>query len=180
MADLRFERTEKMIQLAFLELLKHTSFNEISIAKLAQASLVDRTTFYAHYENLYELADTVVKQTLAPFIAAFSESEQQKHNKNFDNYSFFSHELINHLLSNKEEIELVREIPLGTKGFDQRLRKIFTQTYTSFLNLPATDFTIFLLVNLAISDFDFILENQRIPSKKELQTGLKRMEHFLE
>lgn len=33
MADLRFERTEKMIQLAFLELLKHTSFNEISIAK---------------------------------------------------------------------------------------------------------------------------------------------------
>lgn len=180
MADLRFERTEKMLQLSFLELLKTSSFNEISIAKLAQASLIDRTTFYTHYENLSELADTVIQETLAPFSAAFSTSQQLQQQQNFDNYSFFSHELVDHLLTHRVEIEAVRSIPLGTNSFDHRLRQLFTQIYTSLLNLPATDFTIFLLVNLAISNFDFILQNQRIPSKKELRSGLKRMEHFLE
>lgn len=179
MADLRFERTEKIIQLAFLELLKTTPYEKISIAKLAQVSMVDRTTFYAHFENLSELADTLIENALAPFVAAFLESKEQKTNRNFDSYTFFSHELVDHLLSNRSQIETVHELPLEANSFDHRLRKLFTDTYTTFLKLPETDFTIFLFVNLAMANFDFILKNSRVPSKKELQLGLKRMESFL-
>lgn len=67
MADLRFERTEQMLQQSFLKLLETTPFHDISIAKLAKKSLIDRTTFYAHYENIYELAEKLIDQYLEHF-----------------------------------------------------------------------------------------------------------------
>lgn len=180
MTDLRFERTEYMIQTAFLDLLKTNSFNEISIAQLAKKSMIDRTTFYAHYQNLSELAIELIARNLAPFKVAFATSaKKQKWNQNFDSYTFFTSELIHYLINHREDLLEIRSLPLGTNSFDLQLRKLCTTTYAKFTHLSTNDFTVFLLVNLAMSNLDFVLEHQRIPSKTELQQGLKKMEELI-
>lgn len=117
---------------------------------------------------------------LAPVATAISASKRQRNNQDFDSYSFFSHDLVDFLAANRTEILLVRELPLGTHSFDQQLRALFAETYATFLNLPTDDFTIYLFVNLAISDFDFILHNQRVPKKAELQAGIQKMSKFFQ
>ncbi|KZU34490.1 hypothetical protein Nizo2535_0968 [Lactiplantibacillus plantarum] len=180
MADLRFMRTEKLIKIAFLELLKITPYDQISVAELAKQSLIDRSTFYAHYENIFELANALVDYEINQFIAAFSESKRQRWNKDFDNYTFFSDELTNYILNNRQKITLISNLPLGLKSFYHRLRKLLTTTYCSTTGLDPSDFSIYLLTNLGISDFEFILQNQRVPTKKELQLGLKKIAYFLQ
>lgn len=180
MADLRFERTEQMLQLNFLKLLETTPFNDISIAKLAKASLIDRTTFYAHYENIYELAEQLIDQYLEHFAKVFEQNiKKRKQEEKFDSYSFLDEELNAYLVENRKKIMLVRALNLGINSFDAKLRRLFKSEYVEALNIPENEFTIYLLVNLAMSNMDFTLEKQRVPSKKELKEGLVKIEEYL-
>ncbi|QOV20304.1 TetR/AcrR family transcriptional regulator [Blautia liquoris] len=180
MADLRFERTEQMLQQSFLKLLETTPFHDISIAKLAKKSLIDRTTFYAHYENIYELAEKLIDQYLEHFADAFEQNiKKREQEKKFDSYSFFDEELTAYLIGNRKKIMLVRALNLGMNSFDAKLRSLFKREYAKTLNVSENAFTIYLVVNLAMSNIDFILEKQRVPSKKELKKGLIKIEEFL-
>lgn len=180
MADLRFERTEQMIQLSFLKLLETTPFHDISIAKLAKASLIDRTTFYAHYENVYELAEQLIDQYLEHFANAFEQNiKKRKQEKKFDSYSFLDEELNSYLAENRKKILLVRALNLGMNSFDAKLRRLLRSKYAETVNTSKDDFIIYLLVNLAMSNIDFVLEKQRVPSKKELKEVLVKIEEYL-
>jgi AcrR family transcriptional regulator len=180
MADLRFERTERLIQMTFINLLQTTNFNDITIAKLAKESLIDRTTFYSHYDNIYELADNLVQQNLNYFNDAFSGmNSERRFDQQFDSYSFFSKDLYNLINKHRSELQQIRALPLGQNSFDIQLRKIFSAEYSKVTGLKETDFTVYLLVNLAMSNLDYILENQRVPEKAELIKGLKSIEKFI-
>jgi AcrR family transcriptional regulator len=58
--DPRVKRTRKLIQQAFFELLAEKSFHQISVQDIAERATVNRTTFYAHFEDKYELYDQFV------------------------------------------------------------------------------------------------------------------------
>lgn len=49
--DLRVLRTRKMITQAFFSLLRNKKFEKISIQEIADAAMINRATFYAHYAN---------------------------------------------------------------------------------------------------------------------------------
>ena len=58
--DIRISRTRRMIRNAFLELMTKYDFEEIRIKNIAEAAMVNRKTFYAHYENKQALYDDIV------------------------------------------------------------------------------------------------------------------------
>lgn len=49
------ERIEK----AFLDLLQSQEFNQVSISDLCKKAQLNRSTFYANYTDIYELADSI-------------------------------------------------------------------------------------------------------------------------
>ena len=51
------QKTETMLCVAFMELLKKCPFSKITIQKLAGQCGVNRQTFYYHFDNIYELDD---------------------------------------------------------------------------------------------------------------------------
>lgn len=55
--DRRVERTRRHIYLAFFELLKKKSMDEITITELANAADIDRRTFYTHYHTVVDVYD---------------------------------------------------------------------------------------------------------------------------
>lgn len=106
--DLRFLRTETMIKEKFIEQLLVMPFHDMTVTKLAKISMIDRTTFYTHYSSTFELASALIADYLAPFKSAFEQGEKQRHlQSSFDSYSFFSDELVDYLLDNKQTIQLL-------------------------------------------------------------------------
>ncbi|WP_156019731.1 TetR/AcrR family transcriptional regulator [Streptococcus ruminantium] len=59
--DLRFEKTEKAIQDAFLQLLMAKEFTKISVKEICENAQISRNAFYQHYEtkeHLYQAIQT--------------------------------------------------------------------------------------------------------------------------
>ena len=53
--DLRIVKTNKALYEALLLLMKEKTFEEIKISDLCQKALINRSTFYSHYKDKYEL-----------------------------------------------------------------------------------------------------------------------------
>ena len=54
-ADLRVRRTRKMIQEALIALIEERGFDAISVGDIAERAMINRATFYRHYEDKYDL-----------------------------------------------------------------------------------------------------------------------------
>ena len=174
--DLRFLRTETMIKEKFIEQLLVMPFHDMTVTKLTKVSMIDRTTFYTHYSSTFELASALITDYLTPFKNAFEQREKQRHlQSSFDSYNFFSDELVDYLLDNKQTIQLLREISLGKMSFDPQLRQLFVDIYSKIFNRQPSDFVIYLVVSLAMSNVDFILNEGRLPKREELQDGIDLM-----
>jgi len=55
--DLRVRRTRKLIQQAMIELTVERGFSTITVQDIARRAMVNRSTFYRHYLDKYDLLD---------------------------------------------------------------------------------------------------------------------------
>jgi len=62
--DRRIEKSKKALRAAFWQLRAKKSLQDIKISELCQAAEINKTTFYAHYQNIYELSQDVEKHFL--------------------------------------------------------------------------------------------------------------------
>lgn len=70
-----YERTDEDIQKAFFKLLERNDFHKITVSDIIKASGVNRSTFYRHYVDKYDILDRIKAVTttmgdnmIAPFI----------------------------------------------------------------------------------------------------------------
>jgi hypothetical protein len=97
-----------------------------------------------------------------------------------DHYQFFSTHLMTYLITNTTVLQQLRLISLGTNSFDAQCRRLFRKFYQQVFHLNENNFTVYLFVNMAMSDLDFILERQRVPQRQELKQSLRQIERLLE
>ncbi len=95
--DLRILKTQKSLYNALLELMKSKSFESIKVSDICSLALVNRSTFYAHYEDKYEL--------LVDFIDTLKNSlaEDLEQNENIINTREYYIEMIRLLLDHMED-----------------------------------------------------------------------------
>ena len=62
--DLRSIKTEKAIRKAFHQLAQEKEVNKITVRELAQRAEINKSTFYAHYETIFDLIETLEKETI--------------------------------------------------------------------------------------------------------------------
>lgn len=53
--DLRVVKTKNNVYLALVSLLKERTFEEIKVSDICKVALINRSTFYAHFEDKYDL-----------------------------------------------------------------------------------------------------------------------------
>lgn len=53
----RFREMEIRLEAATLELMKHTDFEKITVKKICETAGVNRSSFYAHFTDIYDLLD---------------------------------------------------------------------------------------------------------------------------
>ncbi|WP_054708065.1 TetR/AcrR family transcriptional regulator [Secundilactobacillus paracollinoides] len=64
MTDLRTKRTRAMILNGFNALMQQKQFTKITVNDIAAAAFINRSTFYVHFTDKYELLETVFQGVL--------------------------------------------------------------------------------------------------------------------
>ncbi len=95
--DLRILKTRNVLYHSLEELMKNKAFEEIKVSDICNKALINRSTFYAHYSDKYEL--------LAEYINSLKDAlrlELEK-NSNIKNSREYYIEMIKLLLNHIEE-----------------------------------------------------------------------------
>ncbi len=72
--DLRVIKTRKLIYQTLLELMKEKTFEEIKVSDICSKAMINRSTFYAHYEDKYELLVDFLSNLKEEFSHELNES----------------------------------------------------------------------------------------------------------
>ncbi|QBD75832.1 TetR/AcrR family transcriptional regulator [Ktedonosporobacter rubrisoli] len=57
--DLRVKRSHKLLRDAFIELIAEKRFDEITVGDISARAMVNRATFYRHYQDKYDLVEKI-------------------------------------------------------------------------------------------------------------------------
>lgn len=126
--DLRIEKTEKAIKNAFMELRSKKPLEKISVRELCALACINKSTFYSHYEDIYQLSDALETETILSMLRGISLTHEDSM-KNPDMFTrelclaFMSHiSIINTLFSGKERSRLADKLETELKKAIFRLR----------------------------------------------------------
>ena len=73
--DIRIARTDRAIEQAFMELREKNPLEKIKIKDLCAMACINKSTFYAHYEDIYALSSRLEDKLIADILASVSAVE---------------------------------------------------------------------------------------------------------
>ena len=108
MEDKRITKTKRNIKATLTDILQEMPFEKISVAEICRRGDISRITFYAHYEDKYDLAEEIFSDHVQEAYDKYHalQAENNPGNNGFfgyqnlleailslyyDNYAFFSH-----------------------------------------------------------------------------------------
>lgn len=65
--DKRVRKTKEAIHLAFIELMEEVGFSKITVRMISERAQINRSTFYSHYLDKYDLLDKIEESILDGF-----------------------------------------------------------------------------------------------------------------
>lgn len=89
--DLRTIKTLSTIRNALTQLLLEKKFKNITIDEIAKIGVINRSTFYLHYHDKYDLLDDLVNQKIKKVINTIQDEPHITHGKL--DYQMFSNDL---------------------------------------------------------------------------------------
>ena len=69
--DLRIIKTRKSIREAFLELRSQKALEKIKVTRLCELAMINKTTFYKHYQDIYALSEEIENETIVSIMDSF-------------------------------------------------------------------------------------------------------------
>lgn len=78
----RRKQSQEKIEKVFIELLQTKELNEISVTDICKLSHLNRSTFYANYIDIYDLADKVKEKLEQEVKNLYSDETTKKYNSN--------------------------------------------------------------------------------------------------
>lgn len=132
----RKRESQNKIESAFVNLLLFKEFNEITVTDICKVTGLNRTTFYANYDDLYDLASKVKSNMEADFNKVFSD--RQNHNAVtlfktvYENQAMFK--MYFKLGYDKDNYEAIYDIDLANRHFGDGEIKYHIEFFKSGLN----------------------------------------------
>ncbi len=102
----RFRETEIRMEAAMLKLLKNTEFEKITVKKICEAAEVNRSTFYAHFIDIYDMLNKMETALHRELLESY---------KNKNDYSLFSEESFIYFLEHIKKHKYFYKINLQTR-----------------------------------------------------------------
>ena len=120
----RKKNSQLKIQKAFAQLIQEKNLNEISVTEICKITKLNRTTFYANYLDIYDLADKFREMMVSEMMEVYKEERENRRSSN-DFLKLFKH-IKNNQLFYKTYFKLdVKDLPFTE--YDYNLAKILFQ-----------------------------------------------------
>lgn len=119
--DIRVEKTQKAIKQAYIELRSQKPLEKITVKELCQLACINKSTFYSHYADIYELSDVVEQEIVNSVLDDLSSSVENvaKSPEVFTREVYLAFvsrlSLINTLFPGTEQRRLVDRLEIGIK-----------------------------------------------------------------
>lgn len=78
--DRRIRYTRYALQNALIACMQQKTFNRITVREICETADINRSTFYMHYKDIYELLDEIEEQVYQEIDAIFSKESPSVHN----------------------------------------------------------------------------------------------------
>ena len=98
--DLRIIKTKKILYNTLLKLMRQKNFEKIKISDICEEALINRSTFYAHYEDKYDLLMELFEEQKKSLLKELGDNENTSFSKNY--IMELLNILLNHIDQNKE------------------------------------------------------------------------------
>lgn len=92
--NLKFQQTDQKIRKIFITLFKKEPFEKITVRRICELSHINRSSFYLHYDDVYDLMDKIESDMSSYFATIFMEKNSSDYEKRF--VKLFSFILENH------------------------------------------------------------------------------------
>lgn len=156
------QKTETMLCVAFMELLKKYPFSKITIQKLAGQCGVNRQTFYYHFDNIYDLMSKAFEYELVHESRIYEGVNWEYVMSSFLHWLKEHRTIIRNILANAELPYLKRAMhPLIARSISCGG---FSQKDTQFIEKEQEDFRInFLTIGITQYVLEWIESDFREP-----------------
>lgn len=113
----RFRETEIRMEAAMLELMKNMKFEKITVKKICEKAKVNRSTFYAHFLDIYDMLDKMERELRKELIGNYKEKGKY-HIFSEESFLLFLRHIKKHKYFYKINLRTRKEFPLS-QGYDQ-------------------------------------------------------------
>ncbi len=131
--DLRKERTKRNIINAFIELRAHKPLERITVKELSELALINKATFYSHYEDVYDLSKQLEDETINSIIMNVSNFDNM-----IENTKQTTHELVTAFISQNQLISILfsdsRNSVLSSR-LEERFKEIIYEKHPEYNTL---------------------------------------------
>lgn len=129
--DLRIQKTKKSIKNAFIELRAKKPLEKITVKELCELACINKSTFYSHYEDIYNLSEVMEQETVDSIISRISHIKDYSR----ENSDIFTRELCLAFLSQSSLIKILfsgrGESHLGAR-LDKALKEVIFRKYPEY------------------------------------------------
>ena len=138
-----YQRTHESIQNCLYERLKKKSIRQITVGEICQAVEINRSTFYAHFKDVYDVLEAIeidlIKDLLFSNVSAFLNTMLSGEYKQL-NQSEYAERFMENFDDEKTNKIRVLLVEKKDSGFETLFRDYVTEVYTPFIkNLPIDD-----------------------------------------
>jgi AcrR family transcriptional regulator len=180
--DLRVRRTRKLLQKALLEAASEKGFAQVTVRDITERAMVNRATFYRHYEDKYDLLAHYMED-----LSGFIDSGQGETSSgdqsllNVESPPSGLAKLLRHIQANADFYRVM----LGKNGdpafCGQAFRDFIETGYRRILsrhasqsdpNRPPVDLTVNYLINAGIGAIVWWLDNEQSYSPEQMADWL--------
>jgi Transcriptional regulator len=160
--DLRSIKTEKAIRRAFYQLTKEKDVKKITIRELSQRAEINKTTFYAHYETIFDLVETIEKETIDYIVNNLAEFQ-----KLFDDPDIF----IDNLYWSLSDCQIDNIHPINANnGYFSEKIKIAISEEMNRCNIDVNNYRTFQILSIfIINGLLGLLRNKNHTTKSDLE-----------
>lgn len=178
--DLRITKTKKVLFNSLLELIKMKPFEKITISDICENALINRSTFYAHFDDKYELLVSLLDNQKQILLSTLRKNEQDVNTKEYfmemlkifiehvdENREIYS----SIVLKNRNGILIDILIDVSEKDISDRIAKNSKITTT---NVPSKFISKFYLGAILSIGLDWLSDNKQY-TKEEIVLYLDKL-----
>lgn len=132
--------TAELMNQALVELLEKKEIEFITVTEIAKKAGVNRSTFYLHYENVYDLLEETIENLNKKFLSSFDNKKIQEIKSKKEAFLITDNLLLRYLnfvKENKRVLKLINQKPQlfhKQRTYQQMYDKIFYPAISQFVS----------------------------------------------